>query len=81
MVPESGRITESALKTMLKLLQTFTLTYKDCDRQRAPKITVVFTNFTKHEETKTGDDEFEDDEEEAEEEKEEEEESKAPQDN
>lgn len=49
MVPESGRVSKTAVLTTLRMIQTFTLSYPASNRQQAPKLFVVFTNFSKFE--------------------------------
>ena len=45
MVPQSGRVNGSAVELMSKMLQVFTLSYPDSAKE-APKVMVLFTNFS-----------------------------------
>lgn len=47
MVPKSGRIGKSAIQVALRMIQTFTMSYPTCNRREAPKLFIVFTNFSK----------------------------------
>lgn len=54
MIPESGRVSKSAILVTLRMIQTFTLSYPDCKRHEAPKLFIVFTNFSKFEKDSDG---------------------------
>ena len=46
MIPTSGRIEDTAILSMSKMLQSFTLSYPDSNQQ-GPKVLVLFTNFSR----------------------------------
>ena len=48
MIPTSGRIQSTAIETMSKMLQSFTLSYPD-SKFKGPKMIVLLTNFSRHE--------------------------------
>jgi hypothetical protein len=50
MVPQSGRISGSAVQLMSKMLQVFTLSYAESGAI-GPKAMVLFTNFSAHEQS------------------------------
>jgi|JI10StandDraft_1071094.scaffolds.fasta_scaffold550398_2 hypothetical protein len=54
MIPESGRVAKSAIIVTLRMIQTFTLSYPACNRHEAPKLFIVFTNFSKFEKDSDG---------------------------
>lgn len=47
MVEKSGRITNSCIKSMSRTLMTFTHLYPGFDLENAPRINVIFNNFSK----------------------------------
>jgi hypothetical protein len=49
MVPTSGRIGKTSIALMSQMLQLFTLSYPDQNSKVAPKILVLFTDFSKAE--------------------------------
>lgn len=47
MLRASGRIEHSTVKAMSRLLLSYTYIYEDFDPSKAPRINVVFTDFSK----------------------------------
>lgn len=47
MIPKAGRITQTQVMPILKILMTLTILYPTFDQQEFPRINIIFTNFSR----------------------------------